>query len=167
MTFADSVLHLVRAGARIESRGVPDRDVSADAQTAVAAGPVADEAAVSDVSPAPSRSAVESQLLAIEMAAEAGQDISQDQPGIADLEAAVGLVSAGLAVHAIEKCVDEDVAAIEAQLGEETLHAMTGGPDQNSPYHGLVLGRVLANAEHASRAIQPAPVKDGSPLISE
>jgi hypothetical protein len=93
VTFADSVLHLVRAGARIDStleRPTPDAAASIDVPTvpddsgraefdmAVGATPVRGSAAPEVVAPA-----------------------REYEPGIADLEAAVGLVSSGLATRVI------------------------------------------------------------------
>lgn len=91
MTFADSVLHLVRAGARIDPRGRPD---AADSPEALA--DLTETLAVETA-----------QGLAIELAAEAALageaagTLHEYEPGLADLEAAVSLVSAGLASRVV------------------------------------------------------------------
>jgi len=105
VTFADSVLHLVRVGARIDPWVAPD---DADAsETVPLTGPetAAGEAAVSKVSTAhsPIESAAPEVLerLDAEMAAGAAPDLNELEPGLADLEAAVALVSAGLATRVV------------------------------------------------------------------
>jgi hypothetical protein len=85
VTFADSVLHLVRAGARIDSGGDPGASAIAHG---LAAEPLASEAVAS---------------VAVASAAEpsdfdAGYE-SFLQPGFADIEAAVALVETGLATR--------------------------------------------------------------------
>jgi hypothetical protein len=89
VTFADSVLHLVRAGARIDT--APDGDRH-DARTEGAANLVALEPE------APERDDVDLALGSApdDDAAQPGL-VGDYEPGVADLEAAVGLVSAGLA----------------------------------------------------------------------
>ena len=75
MTFADSVLHLVRAGARIDSRSASDAPDSPESP--------------------------EEGVLEVELAAQAAQADHQFEPGLGDLEAAVGLVSSGLATRVV------------------------------------------------------------------
>ena len=90
MTFADSVLHLVRAGARIDSapgsRAAALQDVAPSLSDAVA-----EETARSDVSSVPARTADETGFIATELAAEAAAEGSEHldeyQPGLGDLEA--------------------------------------------------------------------------------
>jgi hypothetical protein len=101
VTFADSVLHLVRAGARIDSWAGPDVFVPSEAPAAALSEPAAEAPSLSEASAAGSRTSDEAQFLEIELAAEAGQDVDQYHPGLADLEAAVGLVSAGLATRVV------------------------------------------------------------------
>jgi hypothetical protein len=84
VTFADSVLHLVRAGARIDPWGGPD---DADSPPVLSAVPAEDTE--------------EAERLAVELAARASSALREFEPGLADLEAAVGLVSAGLATRVI------------------------------------------------------------------
>ena len=104
MTFADSVLHLVRAGARIDSapgsRAAALQDVAPSLSDAVA-----EETARSDVSSVPARTAAEAGFIATELAAEAAAEGSEHldeyQPGLGDLEAGVGLVSSGLATRVV------------------------------------------------------------------
>jgi hypothetical protein len=92
VTFADSLLHLVRAGARIDS----GRDSRASAV-----------ARRLDVEPLPNGSAAAAPLRE-ELAALAGEasgleagDESLLEPGFADIEAAVALVDAGLATRVV------------------------------------------------------------------
>lgn len=95
VTFADSVLHLVRAGARIDSQArsdAVDSSRSHDAGTAQAAALAA---------PDTTDAVDEAEILDIELAAAAGEALHEYEPGLADLEAAVGLVSAGLASRVI------------------------------------------------------------------
>jgi hypothetical protein len=103
VTFAESVLHLVRAGARIDSWSDSDEADSprvaepVGAPTAALAGAVAglDGTAVS------SATLEEAGRLEAELAAQADGALHEYEPGLADLEAAVGLVSAGLATRVI------------------------------------------------------------------
>ena len=101
MTFAESVLHLVRAGARIDRlsgpEGTDSSEVLATAPTDVLAG----EAPGQDASNVASQAAAETGRLAIELAAEAAPALQEYEPGLADLEAAVELVSTGLASRVI------------------------------------------------------------------
>jgi len=92
VTFADSVLHLVRAGARIDSR----RDPRASAMARRAGGeplPNGPDAA------APLRE----QLAALAGEASDLEAASESflEPGFADIEAAVALVDAGLATRVV------------------------------------------------------------------
>lgn len=99
MTFADSVLHLVRAGARIDAWGASDVTDSSEAP-ALPTDRLADELARSDASATPSASE-ETRLLATDLAADATAAAQEYEPGMADVEAAVGLVSAGLATRVV------------------------------------------------------------------
>jgi hypothetical protein len=112
VTFADSVLHLVRAGARIDSWGGPASAAPPEASAAVASETaavaseaIATETVRSDAYGAPSPATDEARLLATQLAAEASAEASQEmdqyQPGLGDLEAGVGLVSAGLATRVV------------------------------------------------------------------
>jgi hypothetical protein len=94
VTFADSVLHLVRAGARIDSRSASDAPDSPESPAAAEAGVLAEAVAVADAAP-------EEGVLEVELAAQAAQADPQFEPGLGDLEAAVGLVSSGLATRVI------------------------------------------------------------------
>jgi hypothetical protein len=101
VTFAESVLHLVRAGARIDRPNDPDETDSSEALAAVPMDVLAGEAPRSDASQVAARTADETGSLAIELAAEATPTVQDYEPGLADLEAAVGLVSTGLASRVI------------------------------------------------------------------
>jgi hypothetical protein len=113
VTLADSVLHLVRAGARIDSRGGPGGADSAAALAAVPTPVPAEEAvelaatAAAEAAPVPSATAARAQLvelgLAVEatLADEAGGALEEYEPGLADVEAAVSLVSTGLATRVV------------------------------------------------------------------
>ena len=94
MTFADSVLHLVRAGARIDSRSASDAPDSPESPAAAEAGVLAEAVAVADAAP-------EEGVLEVELAAQAAEADHQFEPGLGDLEAAVGLVSSGLATRVV------------------------------------------------------------------
>ena len=83
MTFADSVLHLVLAGARIDTPAGTDAVDSQEAPAEVPADVLAGDIA----------QAAES--------AQAAETLDEYEPGLADLEAAVGLVSAGLATRVV------------------------------------------------------------------
>lgn len=80
MTFADSVFHLVRAGARIDTQPGPATADSSEAPTEVPTDVLAGDIAQS---------------------AQTDQSLDEYEPGLADLEAAVGLVSAGLATRVV------------------------------------------------------------------
>ena len=86
MTFADSVLHLVRAGARIDApaRNQPAGSFVAEVQAISEAPRLEDLDLAMESAPADEMD-------------QPGQRLSEYEPGLADLEAAVGLVSAGLA----------------------------------------------------------------------
>jgi hypothetical protein len=101
VTFADSVLHLVRAGARIDSWGDPDATDSPEARATVPTEALLHEMARSDAANVPSARSEETQLLANELVADITQTAQEYEPGLADLEAAVGLVSAGLATRVV------------------------------------------------------------------
>ena len=83
MTFADSVLHLVLAGARIDTPAGTDAadspEAAAEVPTDLLAGDIAQAA----------------------QTAQPGQTLAEYEPGLADLEAAVELVSAGLATRVV------------------------------------------------------------------
>jgi hypothetical protein len=96
VTFADSVRHLVRAGARIDPLDRPD-DRDSAAAAAVDVDTYADEADRQDVADL----VEDDQSDDDEMAAEAAQSPQAYEPGLADLEAAVSLVSTGLAKRVI------------------------------------------------------------------
>ena len=95
MTFADSVLHLVRAGARIDPWSRPDAADSSETQADLREESTT-RAAVGAEAP-PDRSDME--LAAA--AADADATLHEYEPGLGDLEAAVGLVAAGLASRVI------------------------------------------------------------------
>jgi hypothetical protein len=101
VTFADSVLHLVRAGARIDPWGRSNATDSPEALAVVAAEAPAIETARSDASLARSEMLDEEELLEMELAAEAAGTLHEYEPGLSDLEAAVALVSAGLASRVV------------------------------------------------------------------
>ena len=87
MTFADGVLRLVKAGARIELRDdVPVREQPAALVDAMLAGAEArtTAAAVAEVA-----------------SAEAAERLSLTEPGLPDLEAAVAMVEAGVASRVV------------------------------------------------------------------
>lgn len=87
MTFADGVLRLVKAGARIELRDdVPVREQPAALVDAMLAGAEARTTAA----------AVDE-----EASAEAAERLSLTEPGLPDLEAAVAMVEAGVASRVV------------------------------------------------------------------
>ena len=87
MTFADGVLRLVKAGARIELRDdVPVREQPAALVDAMLAGAEARTTAA----------AVDE-----EASAEAAERLSLTEPGLSDLEAAVAMVEAGVASRVV------------------------------------------------------------------
>jgi len=90
VTFADSVLHLVRAGARIESPRAER------VEPAGAAEPIAGFVAIApDTREAPLLADLE-----LAMGSTPAPE-TEYEPGLGDLEAAVGLVSAGLATRVV------------------------------------------------------------------
>jgi hypothetical protein len=114
VTFADSVLHLVRAGARIDSRGGPGGADSAAALAAVPTSPSAEErvelastavAAAAEAAPARLAEldpAAEALLAGVAvLPGEAAGVLEEYEPGLADLEAAVSLVSTGIATRVV------------------------------------------------------------------
>jgi hypothetical protein len=98
VTFADSVLHLVRAGARIDAPA--DSGTREEARTETAANFAA---TAPETSEAPRLEDVELALgsAAADETYEPGLGAAEYEPGMGDLEAAVGLVSAGLATRVI------------------------------------------------------------------
>jgi hypothetical protein len=92
VTFADSVLHLVRAGARIDSWGGLDDADSPELSIVSTQG-------VDDAEDTAESAAAE--RLAAELAAQASTEPHEFEPMLGDLEAAVGLVSAGLATRVV------------------------------------------------------------------
>jgi hypothetical protein len=98
VTFADTVLHLVRAGARIDTWTGPNGPHPAEDSGADATGQMAVEGALSAAFPAPSDTLDEGHPIEL---AEAAEDLHRFEPGLADLEAAVGLVSSGLAKRVV------------------------------------------------------------------
>jgi hypothetical protein len=111
VTFADSVLHLVRAGARIDSRGGPGGSDSGPALAALPTPVPADEAvettatAVAEAAPARLAEldpAAEALLAGVAvLPGEAAGVLEEYEPGLADLEAAVSLVSTGIATRVV------------------------------------------------------------------
>lgn len=104
MTFADSVLHLVRAGARIDSWTGPNRPHPAGNSGADETGLLAVEGALSAAFPAPTDTLDEVQPIELAEAAAAAAvaaDLRRFEPGLPDLEAAVSLVSSGLATRVV------------------------------------------------------------------
>jgi hypothetical protein len=97
VTLAESLLHLVRAGARIDRPSDAEEAGSSEAPTAVATEALAGETPFSDASQAASQTTDAIERLAVELAAEAAPAPNEYELGLADLEAAVELVSRGLA----------------------------------------------------------------------
>jgi hypothetical protein len=100
VTFADSVLHLVRAGARIDSWGVSGASDPAESPSATEAGILVDAAATAALAD----EASERGLVDLDLAAQTAQDddsVHEFEPGLGDLEAAVSLVSTGLATRVV------------------------------------------------------------------
>jgi hypothetical protein len=93
VAFADSVLHLVRAGARIDPWVSPDDADSAELP--VVPADAVDAAADADAD------AEVAEHLAAELAAHVSSASHEFEPGLGDLEAAVELVSAGLAKRVV------------------------------------------------------------------
>jgi hypothetical protein len=101
VTFAESVLHLVRAGARIDHLNGPAGTDPSEALAAVPTDVLAGETPRSEPSYVASQLADDTGRFAIELAAEAAPTLQDYEPGLADLEAAVSLVSTGLASRVI------------------------------------------------------------------
>jgi hypothetical protein len=105
VTFADSVLHLVRAGARIDSRGGPGGADSAAALVALPTPLSADEAVelatTAAAEAAPARLAEFDPAAEAVLAGQAAGALEEYEPGLADLEAAVSLVSTGIATRVV------------------------------------------------------------------
>jgi hypothetical protein len=92
VTFADGVLRLVKAGARIELRDdVPVREQPADLVDAMLAAPAALPETAEGLDFADTEA----------VSAEASERLTLTEPGLSDLEAAVALVSGGLAERVI------------------------------------------------------------------
>jgi hypothetical protein len=92
VTFADGVLRLVKAGARIELRDdVPVREQPADLVDAMLAAPSAQAETAERLDFADTEA----------VSAEAAERLTLTEPGLSDLEAAVALVSGGLAERVI------------------------------------------------------------------
>lgn len=100
VTFADSVLHLIRAGARIDSWTGP-RDARPIEDSSTDRIDPAVEGALSAAFPAPSVTLDETQPVELEGAADLAAGLHRLEPGLPDLEAAVGLVSSGLAKRVV------------------------------------------------------------------
>jgi len=83
VTFADTVLHLVRAGAQIDP-GFEADDLAYDFELAAGGAEAAIDPDATDDANA-------------ETGPDAGPELSLYEPGIGDLEAAVALITAGLA----------------------------------------------------------------------
>ena len=92
MTFADGVLRFVKAGARIELRDdVPVREQPSDLVDAMLAAPSALAQTAERLDFADTEA----------VSAEAAEGLTLTEPGLSDLEAAVALVSGGLAERVI------------------------------------------------------------------
>jgi hypothetical protein len=76
------------------------------------------------------------------------------------LAAALG---AGLGCDGVEEGVGHHGAALDRQLGQESLDPLAGLADQDAPDDGLRLARVLPDHEDARRAVEPAAVEDRAP----
>ena len=103
VTFADSVLHLVRVGARIDPWVGPKH--ADPSQRAAFGGEVSAGESAAPMAPT-TLSAVESADPEVLDGLDAGTagatpDLAALEPGLADLEAAVALVSAGLATRVV------------------------------------------------------------------
>lgn len=88
MTFADSVIQVVRSRARIDSARRSDAIAAPEDSAA--------DSALAAALPVPADLVDETGSLEA-LAAETAQDMRRFEPGLPDLEAAVGLVSTGLA----------------------------------------------------------------------
>lgn len=105
MTFADSVMNLVRSGARIDSSPRPRSFSPPAVPSAVPAEHLVAGEGLSEASSLPVEELGETIRQEIEAAAEAAagaaEDLRLQEPGLPDLEAAVALVSAGLATRVV------------------------------------------------------------------
>ena len=101
MTFADTVRHLVRTGARIDPWDGPEAPGSSEAAASVQTGMLRDDIAHAPAPSAPSYKLDREDLLEFEQASEAETHEHEFEPGLADLEAAVGLVSDGMAIRVV------------------------------------------------------------------
>ena len=99
MTFADSVLHLVRAGARIEPGEDRATEGATGARSSLPAVVPVEDAAPARASAVKSRMVEDAIREGSELDFEGGEALPEDEPGMADLEAAVVLVSEGLATR--------------------------------------------------------------------
>src|SRR4029453_10518265 len=54
------------------------------------------------------------------------------------------LCASALSIDGVEKRVDHHVAAVDSQLRQKSLDALSGRAYQDAPRHGLVLRRVLS-----------------------
>jgi hypothetical protein len=90
VTFADSVLHLVRAGARIDE---PDAAANLTVVPSADASEALDQEQVDDVELAVA--------VTLTDPSETGRPAREYEPGMADIEAAVSLVATGLAKRVV------------------------------------------------------------------
>src|SRR5205085_10565561 len=74
---------------------------------------------------------------------------------------------AALPVHGVQERVDQDVAAVNAELAQEPLEALPGLTHEDSASDRFVLSRVLTDDQDTSGAVEPAPMEDRSPLRPE
>ena len=74
------------------------------------------------------------------------------------------LIAPALAIDAVEKSVQQNIAAANTKLGKKSLNPMTGGAYENAADDRLMLGRILSDAKQVRRTIKPAAVKDRPPL---
>ena len=72
-------------------------------------------------------------------------------------------LAAALAEHRVEVGVDEDVAAVDAEAGEQALDPLSGFAHEDPPGDRLVGRRVLAEHEHPRRAVEPAAMEAPGP----
>jgi hypothetical protein len=100
VTFADNLLHLVRVGARIDNLAPPEPADSKPARTTAAAEASAGGAARAVASVAPSQALDDLTREELETAGKHGPVLGYE-PGMGDLEAAVALVSGGLAKRVV------------------------------------------------------------------
>jgi hypothetical protein len=95
VTFADSVIQVVRSRARIDSASRSDA-IAAPEDSAADKSELGADRALAAALPVPAEVGDEARSLEA-LAAETAQDMRRFEPGLPDLEAAVGLVSTGLA----------------------------------------------------------------------